>query len=131
MTMPEHYDSDILFFFDGQPERLVLYQALLQRLDGAFPEASVKVQKSQISFYGPGLFAMVSLPRRKRDPGIVVSFGLGRREDSPRIGVAAEPYPNRWTHHVTVAKEEEFDGELLGWLREAWDFCRSKGRGGR
>ena len=48
MTMPEHYDSDILFFFDGQPDRLALYQALLQRLDGEFPEASVKVQKSQI-----------------------------------------------------------------------------------
>lgn len=131
MNVPEHYDSDILFFFDGQPERLALYQALLQRLDGEFPEASVKVQKSQISFYGPRLFAMVSLPRRKRDSGIVVSFGLGRREGSPRIGVAAEPYPNRWTHHVAVAKEEELDGELLGWLREAWDFCRSKGRQGR
>lgn len=129
MNTPEHYESDVLFFFDGQPDRLALYEALFRLLNGAFPEASVKVQKSQISFYGGHLFAMVSLPRRKRDPGIVVSFGLGRREPSPRIGVAVEPYPNRWTHHVAVTTAAELDGELLGWLREAWDFCREKGRG--
>lgn len=128
MNVLEHYESDVLFFFDGRPDRLALYQALFQRLDAAFPQASVKVQKSQISFYGTHLFAMASLPKRKKDPGIVVSFGLGRREPSPRIAVAVEPYPNRWTHHVTVTQEEELDGELMGWLQESWDFGRDKGR---
>ena len=99
-------------------------------LDAAFPEASVKVQKSQISFYSKGLFAMVSLPRRKRDPGIMVSFGLGQREPSPRIRTAVEPYPGRWTHHVAVARAEELDEELLGWLRKAWAFSQAKGRSG-
>lgn len=130
MNVSEHYDSDVLFFFDGRPDGLALYQALFRTLDSAFPAASVKAQKSQISFYNTHLFAMVSLPRRKKDPGIVVSFGLGRREPSPRIGAAAEPYPNRWTHHVTVTKEEELDDELLGWLDEAWEFNRDKGRRG-
>ena len=129
MNAPSHYESDVLFFFDGSPDRLALYQALFQQLDAAFPQASVKVQKSQISFYSPRLFAMASLPKRKRDPGIVVSFGLGRREPSPRIAVAVEPYPGRWTHHVPVTAKDQMDGELLGWLREARDFCRSKGRG--
>lgn len=129
MNVPEHYESDILFFFDGRPDQLALYQALFHKLGGAFPEASVKVQKSQISFYGAHLFAMASLPKRKKDPGIVVTFGLGRREPSPRVGVAVEPYPGRWTHHVTVTRDEEIDGELLGWLREAWAFSQGKGRG--
>lgn len=131
MTVPEHYDSDVLFFFDGRPDQRALYQTLFQVLDGAFPEASVKVQKSQISFYGPRLFAMVSHPKRKKDPGIVVSFGLGRRESSPRVGVAVEPYPGRWTHHVTVTGEDQVDGQLLGWLQEARDFCAAKGRSRR
>ena len=126
METPDHYSSDVLFFFDGRPDGLALYEALFQRLDAAFPEASVKVQKSQISFYDGGLFAMASLPKRKRDPGLVVSFGLGRKEPSPRIAVAVEPYPGRWTHHVAVAAEQELDGELLGWLREAWDFSQTK-----
>lgn len=129
MKVPEHYESDILFFFDGRPDALALYRALAEVLERIAPEASVKVQKSQISFYDGGLFAMASLPRRKRDPGLVVSFGLGHREPSPRIAVAVEPYPGRWTHHVPVAAEDQLDGELLGWLREARDFCRGKGRG--
>lgn len=129
MKCPEHYDSDVLFFFDGRPEELALYQALFQMMDNAFPGALVKVQKTQISFYGKGLFSMVSLPRRKKDAGIVVSFGLGRRELSPRVRAAAEPYPNRWTHHVSVTEAGELDEELLGWLQEAWVFSREKGRG--
>lgn len=128
MNVPEHYETDILFFFDGKPDRLAIYQALFQRLSAAFPEASVKVQKSQISFYGRGLFAMASLPKRKKDPGIVVSFGLGRRASSPRITAAVEPYPGRWTHHIAVIEETELDDELLSWLKEAWEFCQTKGR---
>lgn len=128
MNVPDHYDGDVLFFFDGEAGRLALYQALFLRLDAAFPGASVKVQKSQISFYSPRLFAMVSLPRRKRDPGITVSFGLGRREPSPRVAVSVEAYPGRWSHHVPVTAEEELDGVLLGWLREAWDFSLIKER---
>ena len=73
---------------------------------------------------------MASLPKRKRDPGLVVTFGLGRREPSPRVGVAVEPCPGRWTHHVSVTRDEELDGVLLVCLREAWDFNQSKGRSG-
>lgn len=125
MKLPEHYHNDILFFFDGRPDALALYEALYQQLDAAFPQAAVKVQKSQVSFYGRRLFAMVSLPKRKRDPGIVVSFGLGRRVDSPRA-IALEPYPNRWTHHVTVTEQHQLDRELLDWLGAAWAFGEAK-----
>lgn len=52
MKTPEHYASDVLFFFDGRPLELALYEALFRRMDAAFPDASVRVQKSQISFYG-------------------------------------------------------------------------------
>ena len=39
--------------------------------------------------------------------------------------MAVEPYPNRWTHHVTAAADE-IDGELMDWLREAHDFALLK-----
>ena len=126
MNLPEHYESDVLFFFDGRPEALALYQGLCQMLDAVFPEASVKVQKSQISFYGTHLFAMASLPKRKRDPGLVITFGLGRREPSPRVGVAVEPYPGRWTHHLVIGATDEIDDELMAWVREAYDFAAAK-----
>ena len=130
MTTPEHYDADVLFFFDGMPAERALYQALVQAMEARFPETAVKVQKSQISFYHRHLFAAASLPLRRRKEwpkeSILVTFGLSRRLSSPRIAVAVEPYPNRWTHHVVVAREEEIDGELLDWLAEAYDFAAAK-----
>ena len=130
MTTPEHYESDVLFFFDGKPTELALYQALERAMEARFPEASVKVQKSQISFYHRHLFAAASLPLRRRKEWpkecLLVTFGLSHRLSSPRIAVAVEPYPNRWTHHVVVAREEEIDGELLDWLAEAYDFAAAK-----
>ena len=130
MNRSEHYESDILFFFEGKPLELALYRRLFARMEERFPQASVKVQKSQISFYGRHLFAAASLPvRRKKDwprDSILVTIGLSYRLDSPRVAVAVEPYPNRWTHHVLVWEEEQIDDELLGWLQEAYDFAESK-----
>lgn len=130
MNRPEHYDSDLLFYFDGKPLELSLYQRLFAAMEQAFPDASVKVQKSQISFYCPKLFAAASIPvRRKKDwpqECLLVTFGLERQLLSPRIAVAVEPYPNRWTHHVVVSRPEEIDGELLGWLTQAYHFGQTK-----
>ena len=130
MKLPERYESDVLIFFDGRPLELALYQTLFRSLETAFPEASVRVQKTQISFYGRHLFAAVSLPVRRRkgwpEHCIVVTIGLSHRLESPRIAVAVEPYPNRWTHHVLVSGEEQIDGELLVWLKEAWAFSENK-----
>lgn len=130
MNIPENYLSDILQFFDEKPRELALYQALSARMEQAFPSASVKVQKTQISFYGRHLFAAVSLPvRRKKDwpkTCILVTFGLPEPLSSPRIAVATEPYPGRWTHHVVLSDPAQLDEELLGWLRRAWDFAESK-----
>lgn len=130
MERPEHYESDILFFFDGRAAELALYEALFTRMDAAFPQASVKVQKTQISFCQRHLFAASSLPlhRKKGWPehSLVVTIGLARRLDSPRVAVAVEPYPGRWTHHVFLTDPEEIDNELLDWLEEARIFAVSK-----
>ena len=130
MECSEHYAADVLWYFDGKPAVLALYEALYEAMDRAFPELSVRVQKSQISFYDRHLYAAASIPvRRKKDwprECLLVTFGLARREEDPRIAVAVEPYPNRWTHHVVVSRPEEIDAQLLAWLEEARDFARSK-----
>lgn len=130
MKTPEYYVSDVLFFFGGRPLELSLYETLFRRMETEFPDASVRVQKSQISFYGRHLFAAASLPvRRKKDwpeHCVVVTIGLSHRLESPRVAVATEPYPGRWTHHVLVSGEEQIDGQLLEWLREAYAFSESK-----
>lgn len=130
MKRTEHYESDVLFFFDSKPLELSLYETLFRRMEMEFPDATVKVQKSQISFYGRHLFGAASLPvRRKKnwpEHCIVVTIGLSCQLKSPRVAVAVEPYPNRWTHHVLISAEEQIDDELMDWLREAYEFAESK-----
>lgn len=124
----EEMTVDELWFFEGKGRQLELYQQLRRKMEEAFPHMGVKVQKTQITFVERHVFGCVSLRKLKGYPpaSLVVSFGLGRRVEHPRIAAAAEPYPNRWTHHVVVAGEEEIDGELMGWLEEAHTFALVK-----
>lgn len=130
MQLPEHYETDLLFFFQRSPAALALYQALLRRMEPCFPQAALRVQKTQISFYDRHLFAAVSLPRSARQFGpeavLVLTLGLNRRLDDPRAAAVVEPYPGRFTHHIPLSGETDLDAALLGWLQEAQDFARSK-----
>lgn len=119
-------DIDTLFFFEGKPTALFLYQQLAARLLAHLPDMHVKISKTQISFYGRYLFGAASLPKRKKEDYLVVTFGLGYQKESPRIFSSTEPTRNRWTHHVAVHIAAELDDELFGWLREAYEFAEVK-----
>lgn len=122
--------GDVLFFFEDHLEALPLYEAFEAQVE-RLGEANIRVQKTQITFSNRHNFAFVSfLPARKAKDRpktyITVTFGLGRRVESPRIDIVTEPYPGHWTHHVLVSSAEEIDGELMGWIQEAYDFSAGK-----
>lgn len=124
-------DEQILQFFDRYPDAIPLYEKIEKCVEDLVPEVRIKVQKTQISFYNRHMFACVSFARVRRkkdcpDCYIVVTFGLEHKAESPRIDIATEPYPNRWTHHVLISELEEIDDELMGWIREAAEFSDRK-----
>lgn len=124
-------NSEELLFFDKHAEALLLYDALAKRIATEIDNVTIKVGKSQISFYNKHLFACVSFMcvRKKKDcpPSyIVVTFGLNYKLNSMRIEIATEPYPNRWTHHLIVSEPKEVDDELMGWIKEAAAFSAAK-----
>lgn len=124
-------NDEILFFFDKHMDALPLYETIEEKIMKEIKNVQRKVQKSQISFYNKHLFACVSFARvrKKKDCPpifIVVTFGLGRRLESPRIEIATEPYPNRWTHHLLISDAREIDDELLSWIKEAAAFSNGK-----
>lgn len=121
----------VLQFFDRQMDALPLYEKFETCIMSRIPDVKIKVQKTQISFYNRHMFACVSFARvRKKkdcpDSYIVVTFGLDHRAVSPRIDIATEPYPNRWTHHVLISELSEIDDELMAWVEEAACFSDRK-----
>ena len=112
---------DILFFFDGHPGALALYETLAEKLLAQFPETEIRVQKTQVSFYDGRMYACASLAavRRKAerpDPYLTVTFSLDAPSDSPRL-VCVPVRRNRFTHHAIIGDPADIDDELLGWLR--------------
>lgn len=124
-------DEKALLFFQQDIEALPLYERLEGLILDQIPDVQIKVQKSQISFCNRHMFACVSFAKVRKakerpDHYIVVSFGLDHGLDSPRIDVATEPYPNRWTHHVLISSPGEIDDELIRWIQEASVFSALK-----
>ena len=122
--------AEEMVFFDRMPELLPMYEAFKEKLQNAYPDVKTKVTKTQISFSNRHVFAMVSLPWRKvrgwPEQYLLVSFGLCAEKKSPRVARAVEAHPNRWTHHVIVERREDIDGELMGWIDEAYGFSMLK-----
>lgn len=124
-------EEEKLMFFDQNRKVLPLYEHLETCILSEIGQVTIKVQKTQISFYNRHMFACVSFARVRKKKGcpgpyLVVTYGLGRKVGSPRVDVVTEPYPNRFTHHVLISKKEEIDEELMGWIKEASGFSQKK-----
>ena len=120
-------NTDAMLFFHAQPQLLPLYIAFEQALLARFPKTNIRVQKTQITFSNRRIYGCVSLPRAKgQRGGLLVTFGLNRPVENPRILQRSEPYPGRFTHHVLLCGEAGPDAELMAWLEEAYHFSEGK-----
>ena len=124
-------DAELGRLFQDMPGAIPLYRAFEVRLFEEHPDAGLRVQKTQVTFTCPRVFACASLLRARRkallpDPYLTVTLGLGHRLDSPRVDQASEPYPGRWTHHIVIGSVDEIDDELMAWTDEAHRFARDK-----
>ena len=124
-------DAELARLFHDMPGAIPLYRAFEARLFERHPETSLRVQKTQVTFTCPRVFACASLLRARRktllpNPYLTITLGLGHRLDSLRVDQASEPYPGRWTHHIVIGSIDEIDDELMAWTDEAYRFTREK-----
>lgn len=128
------YTPEAAAFFAGAPWALPLWEEAAGAILGLGPEVAVKYSKTQITFRTKNGFAFLSFPyRRKKDwpeQCLILTFGLERPVDHPRIAVKAEAAPNRWTHHLLLSQPGQVDQVVLEWLAEAYRFS-FRGRRGR
>ena len=131
VNLMDHSELDEALFFDAVPGAYPIYREFKGAVLKVYPEIQIKVQKTQITFYNPRVFACASLlpARRKAElpsPWLTVTLGLPYRLESPRAAICTEPYPGRWTTHIVIGTPEEIDGELLHWVDEAYRFAVTK-----
>lgn len=115
--------------FAGRPAAFGLFEIVRQYIASLGP-VKMEAAKTQVSFGVGSRFAWVWLPqmwvKKQREGSITLTFDLGRHVMHPRIKQAVEPRSGRWTHHVVIETEADFDGNVRDWLREA--YCAAKDR---
>lgn len=119
--------AEVLSFLKFDPGRIALFEAVESAVL-SLGESGLAVAKTQISWGNPKRFAFLSLPRRAaqgRD-SLILTFGLGRRAEHPKIAQAVEPYPGRWTHHTVLSAPGDVDDTVRAWLSEAYAFAKAK-----
>ncbi len=125
--------GEIETYFAGYPQQMILFEAIQTMIISIGP-VKVEAMKSGINFGTSRKFAWVWLPQKydlKQPEGsLVLSFGLDRMIQDPKIKQVVNPYPNRWTHHVVISAISDLDESLRDWLNEAYRFS-ARGKGGQ
>lgn len=123
--------QDAFGFFDRHQMAFPIYEAFVRKLFELFPQTSVRVQKTQITFSNRHVYACISFMRvkkraEKESTGLTVTLGLPFSLESDRVAVKTEPYPGRWTTHIWVGSTGDLDDELFDWVRQAYEYALNK-----
>lgn len=88
----------------------------------AFGPVEIRTSKGQVSFRRSRSFAYLWVPGQyltRPVADVVLSFALGRRDESHRFKEVVHPSPKHWMHHLEIQSLEDVDDEVVDWLREA------------
>lgn len=114
--------EEIDAFLAGHDDAALIYRALEQLLERLGP-FETRVTKSQIAFRRRRGFAWVWIPGRYLRSNVaplVLSLALTGRDASPRWKEVVETSPGRWMHHLELHSPADIDGEVIAWLKTAW-----------
>ncbi|MHA7239288.1 DUF5655 domain-containing protein [Arthrobacter sp. TMS1-12-1] len=107
--------------FAGFPAGRAICRAAREAIAG-IGEASMAVTTSQVAFRRRRGFAYIWRPGQYIDSDVpaVLSIALSRELTSARVKEVAHPSATVWMHHIELHGADELDGEVLGWLAEAY-----------
>ena len=109
-------------FFADDEQAAAIYRAIARSL-AALEGVRVVVSKSQVAFRARRGFAYAWAPGRyvRSDVPLVLSIPLRERLTSSRFKEVAHPSESTWMHHVELLLVEDVDGELIGWVKRAYE----------
>ncbi len=117
-------NEDAARLFAGHPDTAVLYETVEEAALSLGDDVGIRAGRTQVAFHVKKGFAWAWLPIRRikgrPEVYLVLSFGLDRKVESPRILETVQPYPGRWMHHLLLERPGDLDAEVLFWLRDAY-----------
>jgi hypothetical protein len=118
-------------FFAEHPASRKHFEMVRGYIESLGP-VTIAVARTQVSFGVIRKFAWVWLPqmwiRKRSNSSLTLAFAADHWIHGRRIEAAVEPRPGRWTHHLILEKESDFDGRVKTWLREAYALGKADRR---
>ncbi|MHB1260654.1 MAG: DUF5655 domain-containing protein [Thermoplasmatota archaeon] len=118
--------ASALAFFKGRDAAHRLFHTVIAEVAKVGP-FELTATKSRVSL--TACTRVIWCHEANDDGSIWLGFLLPRRVESPRLRSGAAG--GRWSHHVKVSDPTDLDAELMGWLREAYEWDRDPVRAGK
>ena len=110
--------ADLEAHFKGKnPAVVKIYERLMTELK-KFGPVAVEPKKTSIHLVNRFAFAGVYARREYINLEIPLSFRL----ESKRVDKVEKASANRFHHRFKLSSVADLDGEMLGWLRQAYDL---------
>jgi predicted transport protein len=103
--------------FEGKPAIRPLYQYVRGQIELLGDDVEVEPRKTYVAFSRGRQFALVQAQAHRLELGLV----LPDAATTTRFRAAGSFGSGQTTHRVSVVSESDVDGELLAWLREAYE----------
>ena len=101
----------------ASPAVLELYHDLIKAIEPLGP-FKTEIKKSSVHFVRNSAFACVHF----RKSHILLTVTAGAHSGSPRVMKSEQVSANRWHWDLKVLVNGDIDGELMQWLRAAYEL---------
>ena len=116
-------------FFNNDTELIGIYNELIRQLE-ILPKMTIKKRNTfdhMVVLCNRRNFAYLSLLDSEgvfMSEGFRIIFGLNHIISDNRIQAVTEPHAGRFSHHVTIKTINDIDGQLLEWLKKAYETAK-------
>ena len=104
-------------FINREPWLQELYQKLILALQN-IGQFRIEPAKEGIMLKRNATFAWIKIQKKC----LVLSFTLDLEIDEFPVYKTLKRSKSRWGHAVKMDSEDQIDGQILGWIREAWNL---------
>ena len=109
--------TELTHLEDKEPIVREIYEKLLQNIH-IF--GSIKIEPKKTSIHLSNRFGFAGVYTQKK--AINLEVHLNHQVASPRVSKVEQASANRFHHTIKLTSPADVDGELIQWLREAYDL---------